>query len=239
MRKIVFFTGLALIICGNGFFKPNISTIVGSLYPPGSPRRDGGFTIFYMGVNLGAGAGAAAVRLYRRDVRLALGVRPGGDRDACRHGRVRGPHAIVADPDHVGALGAAVGLFCFHPDNPFSIGVNVLVGIALLVASGVVAWLALERGGIPAEAGAPPDRARLRRRVFGPFPRSGPVYLGRRGRRSPSFVLLVSGFAPFTAGNRPMSLIADETLKAMETSEQPPCAGVRRWWSRKSAGRPA
>ena len=51
---MAFFTALALLICGNGFFKPNISTIVGSLYAPGSPKRDGGFTIFYMGINLGA-----------------------------------------------------------------------------------------------------------------------------------------------------------------------------------------
>lgn len=49
-----FFSALALLIAGNGFFKPNISTIVGSLYPEGSTRRDGGFTIFYMGINLGA-----------------------------------------------------------------------------------------------------------------------------------------------------------------------------------------
>ena len=47
-------TGLVLIILGNGFFKPNISTIVGELYEPGDPRRDSGFTIFYMGINLGA-----------------------------------------------------------------------------------------------------------------------------------------------------------------------------------------
>jgi POT family proton-dependent oligopeptide transporter len=46
--------GLGLIIMGNGFFKPNISTIVGSLYKENDPRRDGGFTIFYMGINLGA-----------------------------------------------------------------------------------------------------------------------------------------------------------------------------------------
>ena len=52
----VFYLALALLICGNGFFKPNISTIVGRLYAPGDPRRDGGFTIFYMGINLGAGA---------------------------------------------------------------------------------------------------------------------------------------------------------------------------------------
>ena len=46
--------GLALVIIGNGFFKPNISTIVGSLYAEGDRRRDAGFTIFYMGINLGS-----------------------------------------------------------------------------------------------------------------------------------------------------------------------------------------
>ena len=53
-RRAAFFTALPCLICGNGFFKPNISTIVGSLYGHGNPRRNGGFTIFYMGVNLGA-----------------------------------------------------------------------------------------------------------------------------------------------------------------------------------------
>ncbi len=46
--------GLGLIIVGNGFFKPNISTVVGDLYEANDSRRDGGFTIFYMGINLGA-----------------------------------------------------------------------------------------------------------------------------------------------------------------------------------------
>jgi POT family proton-dependent oligopeptide transporter len=49
-----FFLALAFLILGNGAFKPNISTQVGNLYPPGDPRRDGAFTIFYMGINLGA-----------------------------------------------------------------------------------------------------------------------------------------------------------------------------------------
>ena len=49
-----FYVGLALLILGNGFFKPNISTMVGELYPPGDARRDGAFTIFYMGINVGA-----------------------------------------------------------------------------------------------------------------------------------------------------------------------------------------
>ncbi|MEJ9211419.1 peptide MFS transporter [Bacillus smithii] len=48
------YTGLALLIIGNGFFKPNISTIVGDLYSENDPRRDAAFTIFYMGINVGA-----------------------------------------------------------------------------------------------------------------------------------------------------------------------------------------
>ncbi|QNP41473.1 peptide MFS transporter [Lysobacter solisilvae (ex Woo and Kim 2020)] len=50
----VFKFGLATIIAGNGLFKPNISTMVGKLYSPTDGRRDSGFTIFYMGINLGA-----------------------------------------------------------------------------------------------------------------------------------------------------------------------------------------
>jgi proton-dependent oligopeptide transporter, POT family len=46
--------GLTMVTIGNGFFKPNISTIVGSLYDQGDRRRDAGFTIFYMGINLGS-----------------------------------------------------------------------------------------------------------------------------------------------------------------------------------------
>lgn len=48
-----FLAGLTLLVIGNGFFKPNVSSIVGTLYEPGDSRRDSGFTIFYMGINLG------------------------------------------------------------------------------------------------------------------------------------------------------------------------------------------
>ncbi|PGS53463.1 peptide MFS transporter [Bacillus sp. AFS041924] len=48
------YIGLTLIIIGNGFFKPNISTLVGELYEDNDPRRDAAFTIFYMGINVGA-----------------------------------------------------------------------------------------------------------------------------------------------------------------------------------------
>ena len=50
----VFYLSLALIVIGVGFLKPNISTIVGKLYTQDDPRRDAGFTIFYMGINMGA-----------------------------------------------------------------------------------------------------------------------------------------------------------------------------------------
>lgn len=50
----VFYFALALIVVGVGLLKPNISTVVGRLYGENDPRRDGGFTIFYMGINIGA-----------------------------------------------------------------------------------------------------------------------------------------------------------------------------------------
>ena len=49
-----FYTGLVLIVCGVGMLKPNISTMVGGLYKKGDIRRDKGFTIFYIGINVGA-----------------------------------------------------------------------------------------------------------------------------------------------------------------------------------------
>ena len=49
-----FFVGLLLVVTGTGLLKPNVSAIVGELYPQGDPRRDGGFSIFYMGINVGA-----------------------------------------------------------------------------------------------------------------------------------------------------------------------------------------
>jgi POT family proton-dependent oligopeptide transporter len=49
-----FYAGLALIVIGTGFFKPNASTVVGQMYRTGDARRDSGFTIFYMGINVGA-----------------------------------------------------------------------------------------------------------------------------------------------------------------------------------------
>lgn len=52
--ELTFWLGLTAIVIGNGLFKPNISTLVGKLYPAGDPRIDSAFSIFYMGINIGA-----------------------------------------------------------------------------------------------------------------------------------------------------------------------------------------
>ncbi|HJZ58593.1 MAG TPA: peptide MFS transporter, partial [Gemmataceae bacterium] len=52
--ELLLLAGLALLVTGNGFFKPNISSLIGRFYQQGDPRRDGAFTIFYMGINIGA-----------------------------------------------------------------------------------------------------------------------------------------------------------------------------------------
>ncbi|MGQ9651803.1 MAG: peptide MFS transporter [Phycisphaerae bacterium] len=280
---IGFFSALALLICGNGFFKPNISTIVGSLYPPGSPRRDGGFTIFYMGVNLGAamspllcgyigetiswhyGFGLATIgmlvgiavfvapslvsqvsmfflalaaalnifvvpdmklpneafRMYPNYVLLAALVLAGWMTfRELGQGTIRESLSsawLARIVIMAGAIAAGAVLFWQHPDNPFSTAVNVFVGVSLLVAA-MVAWVALGRGGLPKEAGAPPDVERLRRPVLGILSAESTVYLGTLLSVG-VFVLLVSGFAVFKTDLRPLTLISDEYTRRLAASE--------------------
>lgn len=57
ISTFLFFSGLGLMIAGNGFFKPNISSMVGQLYKPGDRRLDAAYTIFYMGINVGGALG--------------------------------------------------------------------------------------------------------------------------------------------------------------------------------------
>jgi POT family proton-dependent oligopeptide transporter len=57
LSALLFFSGLGFMIAGNGFFKPNISSLVGQLYPKGDKRIDSAYTIFYMGINVGGALG--------------------------------------------------------------------------------------------------------------------------------------------------------------------------------------
>ncbi len=68
-----FFYGMAFIICGNGFFKPNISSLVGTLYSNNDPRKDSAFSIFYMGINVGAALGGLLCGYIGREVNWHYG----------------------------------------------------------------------------------------------------------------------------------------------------------------------
>ena len=152
--QLGFFIALALLICGNGFFKPNISTIVGTLYPEGSHKRDGGFTIFYMGINLGAAMSPLLCGYIGETYGWHYGF------GLATIGMLIGVAVFVA-PTWLtqtmimcGATAAALGLFFYRPDSALAIGINFFVGVSLLVAA-VIAFMALGRGGLPKQAGAP------------------------------------------------------------------------------------
>jgi proton-dependent oligopeptide transporter, POT family len=164
-RTFAFYIALALLVVGNGFFKPNISTTVGMLYPPGSAKKDSGFTIFYMGINLGAalspilcgylaynpnwgwhyGFGLATIGML---IGLAVFVMP-----------TRVTQALILS----GAAATAIGMLLV-PGSTAEWLVNLFIASALAIA-GVIAFIALERGGLPATAGLPPDPEALRHRV--------------------------------------------------------------------------
>lgn len=73
-----FFLGLVLVVIGTGLLKPNVSAIVGELYPQGDTRRDAGFTIFYMGINLGAFIGPLVCGLLGENVNWHYGFGAAG-----------------------------------------------------------------------------------------------------------------------------------------------------------------
>ena len=182
-----FFFALAMLIAGNGFFKPNISTTVGSLYPAGSKKRDDGFNIFYTGTNLGAaispllcgyvgetfgwhyGFGLATIGML---VGLAVFVMP---------------NIVTQLLIGAAALAAAVGMLVFRPDNIYAISINVFVAICLVI-SAVIACLALSRGGLPKWAGGRPDGMDSKH--------DWKIYVGT-AISIPIFALLVSGLSPF------------------------------------------
>lgn len=76
--RTTFFLGLLLIVLGTGLLKPNVSAIVGDLYPEGGARRDAGFSIFYMGINLGAFLGPLVCGFLGENVSWHLGFGAAG-----------------------------------------------------------------------------------------------------------------------------------------------------------------
>jgi dipeptide/tripeptide permease len=208
--EIPFLVALALLIVGNGFFKPNISTMVGALYDgPKDPRRDAGFTIFYMGINLGA-ALAPLLCGYVGETygwHYGFGLATGGMLVGL---------AVFVVPDAIaralilgGALLTAVGSVAVV-DDALLLAVNGFVALALAVA-GVAAFVAIGREGLGPDAGGPPDAEALRRPVLGPLTAEWAVYLGA--------LLAVPVFAVLVGANRTIRIIPAETIARFEASE--------------------
>ena len=168
-RTETFYLGLVLVVIGSGILKPNMSTMVADLYPEGGARRDAGFTIFYMGVNLGAfigplvcstlgekinwhyGFGAAGVGMILGLVQFRLsrgllgtaGLQRGNDRPLNVGERVGLTGAIAAIVVVVG-LGMAGGVKL----NPLVIAhgmTSVILGVAALYFIGVFFFCGLNK----------------------------------------------------------------------------------------------
>jgi proton-dependent oligopeptide transporter, POT family len=77
-NEIVFFAALGLLAVGNGFFKPNISSFLGTFYDKNDPRKDGAFTIFYMGINIGAFLAPLTCAYLAQEVDWSLGFLAAG-----------------------------------------------------------------------------------------------------------------------------------------------------------------
>jgi POT family proton-dependent oligopeptide transporter len=188
-NQTAFFVALALLICGNGFFKPNISTIVGSLYPKGSGMKDAGFTLFYMGINLGA-AMSPVICGYVGETygwHYGFGLATGG--------MLLGVIVFVAPIRLsqililVGALSTAIAM-PFFQDTWLQLAVRIFLGLALAVA-GLAAAFALGKGGLPKDAGAPSDPEAHKKKIGGILRADWALYLGV-ALSIPFFALLVS-----------------------------------------------
>lgn len=186
-----FFVALALLIVGNGFFKPNISSIVGSQYAEKDPRLDSGFTIFYMGINMGAamspllcgyvgetygwhyGFGLATLGMLvglaifwiptkpAKWLILSAAVAASVNMVLLQLGFWDWFANLFADPAQ-----ANPELAMLQVRNIFLLVVNSAVAVALAIA-GLITFLALSREGLPKEAGAPPSVEALQRKVGG------------------------------------------------------------------------
>ena len=178
-NESVFFIALALLILGNGFFKPNISSMVGSLYPKASGRKDAAFTIFYMGINLGAaispvlcgyvgetygwhyGFGLATIGML---IGVAIFVAP-----------TKLTQALIM----VGAVMTAVSMTVLQ-DSWFQLAVRLFLGVALTI-SAAIAFKALGKGGIPDGIGAPPEPERLTSPASAKLKSKAPLVAGMLG----------------------------------------------------------
>jgi POT family proton-dependent oligopeptide transporter len=128
-----FYTGLILIVLGTGLLKPNISAIVGDLYPEGGARRDAGFSIYYMGINVGAFLGPLVCGYLGENINWHLGFSAAG------FGMVLGLIQYSLGGKYLGHAGQvkpetrapAVRLQAIRS---LLLGIGAVIGVALLLA---------------------------------------------------------------------------------------------------------
>ena len=126
-----FYLGLLLVIMGTGLLKPNVSAIVGELYPEGGARRDAGFSIFYMGINVGAVLGQSVCALLGEKVDWHLGF------GAAAIGMTFGIIQYVAGKKHLQNVGELKGDYAKESSikaakKQFIIGIGIV--LALIVS---------------------------------------------------------------------------------------------------------
>jgi POT family proton-dependent oligopeptide transporter len=153
-QEWAFFGALGLLICGNGFFKPNISTMVGALYSPASTRRDAGFTLFYMGINLGAALAPLVCGYIGETYGFHYGF------GLATIGMLTGLATFVAPAGVARGLillavaGLLATMLWGARGNGLQLALNMPVALALLTA-GAVSFVRLGQGGVPAHVGRP------------------------------------------------------------------------------------
>lgn len=142
-RVAPFFAGLLLVVLGTGLLKPNISTLVGQLYPEGGARRDAGFTLFYLGINLGAAAGPLVCSLLGEKLNWHYGFAAAGV------GMVAGLVQFRLTRHHLGTAGLVAPHRPAAPRRAWGVvaaGLILVVGVALLALTGRIqldpVWLA-------------------------------------------------------------------------------------------------
>ena len=150
-----FYAGLGLIVLGTGCLKPNVSTLVGSLYAQGDKRRDAGFSIFYMGINLGATLGPLIAGYLAQNVNWHIGFASAGvgmafgvaqyvlGRERLRHGIAR----LGPANERQGAGRERAGEFERRSSSISTDEWKRIFAIVFFFAAAVVFWGAYEQAG--------------------------------------------------------------------------------------------
>lgn len=207
--ELWFFCALGFLIAGNGLFKPNISSMVGELYAESSTKRDSGFTIFYIGVNLGGAISPLLCGFIGETYGWEYGF------GLATIGMLVGLAVFVA-PNFVtqvliamAATASVVAMIRYNAGDTFSLISTYFVVFSLII-SAFVAVKALTRGGLPKEIGNAPYPELWSKNL-------AKVLIGVV-IAIPIFVLLVSGFKVVPGFNEQVTLIPEAMIKPMQES---------------------